>query len=97
VGSEAASNTERKADGPERADQDEIVAGGRDRAHVQMRDVGNDRQRDDHAAAVKLSLASLTEDDQDEHCVDEVIGSSHARHDLLNTPACRRPEGWTAG
>ena len=77
VGREAASDTEREADGPERGDQHEIVASGGDRVHVQLRDVSDDRQRDDDTAAVKLSLAGLTEDDQDKHCVDEVIGSSH--------------------
>ena len=54
----------------ERANQDEIVAGGRDRAHVQVGDVSDDRQRDDDAATVEFSFAGLLEDDQDEHCVD---------------------------
>ena len=97
VGGEAARDTEREADGPERGDQHQVVAGGRDRVHVDMRDVRDDRQRDDEAATVELSLAGLTQDDQDEHCVDEVIGDCHGRHDLLAAPACRRPEGWTAG
>jgi hypothetical protein len=34
-----------------------------------VRDVGDDRERRDHAAAVKLSLAGLPQDDRDEHCL----------------------------
>ncbi len=78
---------------PSARDQPQIVAGGWDRAHIQMRDVGDDHQRDDHATTIKLALPRLTEDDQHKHCIDEVIGNGHRRHDLLQAPACRRPAG----
>ena len=35
------------------------------RAVVQVRGVGDDRERSDHAAAVKVSLAGLPQDDRD--------------------------------
>ena len=78
---------------PSAATSSEVVAGGRDRVHVHLRDVNEDGQRNDDAATVELSLAGLTQDDQDEHCVDEVIGNCHGRHDLLPNPSCRRPKG----
>ena len=97
MGGEAAGDTEREADGSERGDQHEVVAGGRDRVDVHLGDIGDHGQRDEEAAEVELSLACLTQDDQDEHCVDEVIGGCHGRHDLLMAAPCRRPEGWTTG
>ena len=46
---------------------------------------------------VELSLAGLTEDDQDEHCVDEVIGSCHGRHDLLMAAPVSSARGLNRG
>ena len=49
------------------------------------------------AATVKLPLASLTKDDQDKHCVDEVIGNGHSRHDLLRGARLSSAQGLNRG
>jgi hypothetical protein len=61
-----------------------------------VRDVGDDRQRSDHASAVRLSLAGLPQDDRGEHCVDQLIARSHGRHDLV-APAPSSARGLNRG
>jgi hypothetical protein len=62
-----------------------------------VRDVGGDRQRSDHVAAVRLSLGGLLQGDRDEHCVDQLIARSHGRHDLLVAPALSSARGLNRG
>jgi hypothetical protein len=39
----------------------------------------DDRERDHRAAPVEFALAGLTQDDQDEESVEEVVGGAHGR------------------
>ena len=93
MGRESGGGAEREADAGERDDQHQIVSGGRDRVEVHLSNEEQDGQRDDDAAAIELPLTSLTGDDQDEHCVDEVIGECHGQHDLPISRSRRRLRG----
>ncbi len=77
VGCETGRDAEGEPDGGQQADQDEVVAGGRNRVQVHLGDEEDEDERDDDAAAVKLALPGLARHDQQEHCVDEVIGDRH--------------------
>jgi hypothetical protein len=46
--------------------------------HVKPRDIEHHDHRNDETTNIQLPLARLAKNDEDENCVDEVIGSSHA-------------------
>ena len=75
---EAAEDAEREPDGREQSNQDEIVAGGGQRVHIALGDEEHDHQRNHETAEIELPLARLAKHDENERCVDEVIGSRHA-------------------
>jgi hypothetical protein len=78
VSGEAAEDAERQADGSEQGDQDEVVAGGRKGVQVRRPDEEHEHERNDHAPAVQLPLPGLTEHEEDESCVEEILSGSHA-------------------
>ncbi len=78
MGGEAAENAERETDSGKHDDQDEVVAGGRNRVQVLRADEEHQDERNDHAPAVELPLPRLAKDEENERRVEEVLGSSHA-------------------
>jgi hypothetical protein len=78
VGRKPRDDAECEADARQQQDEHEIVAGGRQRVQVSLRDEEDQHERDDEGTAIQLPLARLAKHEKDEHGVDEVIGSSHA-------------------
>jgi hypothetical protein len=74
---EAAGHPEADSDRGLRSDQDQVVPGGWDRVDVDVRHEEHDPQRHHDAPEIKPPLVSLAQDDEDEDCVDEVIGDGH--------------------
>ena len=78
VGGEFAQHSHRQPDGGEEPDKQEVVAGGRQRVHVLLRDEEHDHQRNHERTEIRFPLAPLAKHNKKERRIDEVIGSSHA-------------------
>ncbi len=78
LGGEPAGHAERQPQQGEPNDQQQIVAGSRQRVRVLGADEEHEQERHDHAPAVELPLPGLTEHEEDERRVEEILRSSHA-------------------
>jgi hypothetical protein len=72
-----AKHAQREPNRCKQRDERQVVACGRNRVHVALRNEEHDDQRNHQATNIQLPLTRLTKNNEDENCVYEVIGSSH--------------------
>jgi len=72
-------DTEHDSERREGEDERQVVAVARKRVDVELADEEDRGERTEQATEIELALAGLTQNEEDEESVDEVIGSGHAK------------------
>ncbi len=78
---------QREPDCGQQNDEDEVVAGGRERVEVLRADEEHEDERNDHAPAVEFALPGLAKHEKDERRVEEILASSHVA--MIRGRRCR--------